>query len=164
MRPRSSDYASHLRAKQKMRRYYGMLERQFRNCYRKSANAKGDTGTNLVQMLERRLDNVVYRMGFACTRAEARQLVSHKLIEVDGKVVNIPSYHVSNHQKIAVRAKARAHGRILQAMSISDRVVNEVPWVSVDASTFAGEMIADPDKGALGIFFDEGMVVEYYSK
>lgn len=164
MRPRSSDYALHLRAKQKMRRYYGVLERQFRNYYRKSARARGDTGTNLIHMLERRLDNVVYRMGFARTRDEARQLVSHKQVEVDGRTVNIPSYQVANAQKVALRAKARSHARVLQAVELSDRAVNEVPWIKVDPGEFAGELVGVPDKNALGIFFDEGMVVEYYSK
>ncbi len=109
MRMRTSDYLSHLRAKQKMRRYYNVLERQFRGYYRKAARSRGDTGTNLVLMLERRLDNVVYRMGFARTRSEARQLVSHKQVTLDGHAVNIPSIQVGVGQQVAVADPIARH-------------------------------------------------------
>ena len=164
LRMRHSDFLSHLRAKQKMRRYYNVLERQFRTYYRKAAKAKGDTGTNLLDMLERRLDNVVYRMGFARTRAEARQVVSHKQVLLDGRVVNIPSCQVGDGQIVSIRPKARAHGRITDAVTLSDRNATEWPWLDVDPASMAGKMVGPPDRTALGIYFDEGMVVEYYSK
>lgn len=164
LRIRHSDYLSHLRAKQKMRRYYNVLERQFRNYYRKAARAKGDTGTNLLQMLERRLDNVVCRMGFARTRAEARQIISHKQVLLDGMVVNIPSCLVADGQVVSIRPEAREHIRIKDSITISERRASEWPWLEVDPANFTGKMLGPPDTGALGIFFDEGMVVEYYSK
>ncbi len=164
MRMRQSDYLSHLRAKQKMRRYYGLLERQFRNYYRKAAQAKGDTGSNLINMLERRLDNVVYRLGFARTRAEARQVVAHKLIHVDGAAVNLPSYQVRNGQTVAVAPKAREYARMKDSQALAAQHRPDHEWLQLDAGASAGKMIADPDKTMLGISFDEGMVVEYYSK
>jgi small subunit ribosomal protein S4 len=121
-RPRLSDYGLQLREKQKLRRMYGVLERQFRNYYKKSAKQKGSTGENLLQMLEGRLDNVVYRMGFAVTRAEARQLVGHKGITVNEQIVNIPSYQVSAGDTITIREKAREQMRIQNALSTSTRI------------------------------------------
>ncbi|MBF2735785.1 MAG: 30S ribosomal protein S4 [Betaproteobacteria bacterium AqS2] len=164
IRPRASDYQSHLRAKQKMRRYYGLLEKQFRNYYLKAAKAKGDTGSNLIDMLERRLDNVVYRLGFARTRAEARQIVSHKLITVDGAPVNIASYQVGDGQTVAVAPKARGYARIKDAQAVAAQQRPDYEWLRPDVDACAGTLVAAPDKTMLGVFFDEGMVIEYYSK
>ena len=164
LRMRQSDYLSHLRAKQKMRRYYNVLERQFRNYYRKAARSKGDTGGNLLEMLERRLDNVVYRMGFAKTRAEARQMVSHKQVQVDGLTVNVPSLQVRDKQVVSVRESARGHERVKESVALADRNANEWPWIEVDPANMQGRLTGSPDKAALGITFDEGMVIEYYSK
>ncbi len=164
LRMRHSDYLSHLRAKQKMRRYYNVLERQFRNYYRKAARSKGDTGTNLVEMLERRLDNVVCRMGFARTRAEARQMVSHKQVLIDGRVASIPSMQVGDGKWVSVRQRAREHLRVKDAVTLYERNGSELPWLEVDPASMKGRIIGPPDRSALGIFFDEGMVIEYYSK
>ncbi|MDE0008227.1 MAG: 30S ribosomal protein S4, partial [Gammaproteobacteria bacterium] len=131
-RQRLSDYAVQLREKQKVRRFYGVLERQFRNYYRKADRQKGATGGNLLRMLERRLDNVVYRMGFGCTRAEARQLVSHKAIEVNGAAVNVASYLVSPEDVVAVREAKRGQMRIKQALELAGQRP-AVEWVQVDA-------------------------------
>src|SRR5210317_2177820 len=133
-RPRMSDYGLQLREKQKLRRMYGVLERQFRNYYKKAAKQKGSTGQNLLKLLEGRLDNTVYRMGFAATRAEARQLVSHKAITVNGSVVNIPSYQLSAGDKIEVREKARNQLRIKNAMSIASQM-GLPDWVDVNEQT-----------------------------
>lgn len=164
MRTKSSDYLHHLRAKQKMRRYYNVLERQFRNYYRKAAIARGDTGTNLIVMLESRLDNIVYRLGFARTRAESRQMVSHKHVLVDGKVVNIPSYIVATGSVISLKPQVREHERVKDAIQLSDHRQIDHAWLEVDAGSCTGKLTGVPDKGALGIFFDEGMVIEYYSR
>ena len=164
LRMRQSDYLNHLRAKQRMRLYYNILERQFRNYYRKAARSKGDTGTNLLTMLESRLDNVLCRMGFARTRAEARQIVSHKHVHVDGKVINIPSYQVKVGQVVAIREKSRAQDRIRDAITLSERSAVEWPWLEIDPISMSGKIIGPPDRTALGIMFDEGMVVEHYSK
>ena len=119
-RGRLSDYGVQLREKQKVRRMYGVLEKQFRNYYKEAARLKGNTGENLLQLLEQRLDNVVYRMGFASTRAEARQLVSHKAIMVNGQVVNIPSFNVSAEDVVSVREKAKKQARIVAALELAD--------------------------------------------
>ena len=130
-RGRLSDYGVQLREKQKVRRMYGVLEKQFRNYYKEAARRKGNTGENLLQLLEQRLDNVVYRMGFASTRAEARQLVSHKAIMVNGQVVNIPSFNVSVEDVVAVREKAKKQARIVAALELSEQ--REKPtWIEVD--------------------------------
>ena len=136
-RPRLSDYGLQLREKQKLRRMYGVLERQFRNYYKKAAQLKGSTGENLLKLLEGRLDNVVYRMGFASTRAEARQLVSHKGIEVNGSVVNIPSLQVSAGDAIGIREKAKKQLRIQSALELAGQV-GLPEWVEVDAKKMAG--------------------------
>jgi len=134
---RLSDYAAQLREKQKMRRMYGILERQFRNYYAKAAQRKGSTGENLFELLESRLDNVVYRMGFAATRAEARQLVSHKSILVNSKVVNIPSYQVQAGDNVAVRDKAREQLRIKDAIQVAEQY-GFPSWVDVDPKKLSG--------------------------
>lgn len=162
-RQRLSDYAVQLREKQKVRRFYGVLERQFRNYYRKADRQKGATGANLLRMLERRLDNVVYRMGFGCTRAEARQLVSHKAIEVNGAAVNVASYLVSPEDVVAVREAKRGQMRIKQALELAGQRP-AVEWVQVDADAMTGTYQRHPDRGELPPEINENLIVEFYSK
>jgi small subunit ribosomal protein S4 len=162
-RPRLSDYGTQLREKQKLRRMYGLLERQFRNYYKKASALKGSTGENLLRLLEGRLDNVVYRMGFASTRAEARQLVSHKGIEVNGKIVNIPSAQVSAGDSVGVREKARKQLRIQSALEIASQV-GLPEWVDVDAKKMAGVLKSLPDRQDILPDINENLVVELYSK
>ena len=162
-RGRLSDYGLQLREKQKLRRMYGVLERQFRNYYKASARLKGSTGENLLQMLEGRLDNTVYRMGFATTRAEARQLVSHKAIVVNDQVVNIPSYQVSAGDKVEVREKARAQSRIKAALDIATQV-GLPDWVEVDEKKMSGVLKALPERDEILPDINENLVVELYSK
>jgi small subunit ribosomal protein S4 len=162
-RTRISDYGLQLREKQKLRRIYGVLERQFRNYYKEAARRKGSTGENLLQLLETRLDNVVYRMGFAATRAEARQLVSHKAIVVNGKLVNVPSYQVSAEDVIAVREKARKQARIGDAIEIASQRGLPI-WIEVDAQKFEGVFKSVPERQDLPADINESLVVELYSK
>ena len=162
-RRRLSDYGVQLREKQKVRRLYSVLERQFRNYYKKAAQLKGSTGENLLRLLEGRLDNVVYRMGFAATRAEARQLVSHKSIEVNGKVVNIPSAQVKAGDSISIREKARKQLRIQNAIEIAGQV-GLPDWVDVDAKKMAGVFKSLPDREDVLPDINENLVVELYSK
>ncbi len=163
-RQRLSDYALQLREKQKVRRMYGVLERQFRNYYKEAARQKGATGENLLQLLECRLDNVVYRMGFAVTRAQARQLVSHKSIEVNGKVVNIPSFQIRPGDVVAVREKSRKQLRIQEAINVS-RELDLIPaWVTVDFDKMTGEFKGRPDRDDLPPDINESLIVELYSK
>ena len=162
-RPRLSDYGLQLREKQKLRRMYGVLERQFRNYYKKAARLKGSTGENLLRLLEGRLDNVVYRMGFAATRAEARQLVSHKGIEVNGRIVNIPSLQVNAGDAVGVRNKAKKQLRIQNALEIASQV-GLPDWVDVDAKKMAGTLKSLPDRDDILPDINENLVVELYSK
>ena len=162
-RRRVSDYGLQLREKQKVRRIYGVMEKQFRNYYKSAAQRKGATGENLLQMLESRLDNVVYRMGFGATRAEARQLVSHKAIMVNGKVVNIPSYQVNADDEISVREKAKKQGRIQGALSLAEQY-GFVDWVEVDPKAMKGGFKRIPDRADLSAEINEQLVVELYSK
>jgi small subunit ribosomal protein S4 len=162
-RPRLSDYGLQLREKQKIRRFYGVLERQFRNCYKKAARQKGSTGENLMCLLERRLDNVVYRMGFATTRAEARQLVSHKAILVNDKVVNIASYLINKGDVISVRQKAKNQGRIVAAIALSEQRV-ACDWLTVDTATMKGTFTEMPSLAELSAAYNVNLVVELYSK
>lgn len=163
-RQRLSDYALQLREKQKVRRMYGILERQFRNYYKEAARGKGATGENLLQLLEGRLDNVVYRMGLAVTRAQARQLVSHKSIEVNGKVVNIPSYQVRPEDRVSVREKARKQLRIEEAITVS-RELDLVPaWIDMDFDKMEGVYKSVPDRDDLPPDINENLIVELYSK
>lgn len=162
-KPRMNDYGLQLREKQKIRRYYGVLEKQFRGYYAKAARQKGSTGENLMTFLERRLDNVVYRMGFASTRAEARQLVAHKAILVNDKIVNIPSYLVSPGDVISVRQKAKEQGRIQAAVALSEQRVS-CDWLMVDASAFKGTFTSAPTLADLSAVFNVNLVVEFYSK
>ncbi|SIR29676.1 SSU ribosomal protein S4P [Aeromonas sp. RU39B] len=162
-KPRLSDYGVQLREKQKVRRIYGILEKQFRNYYRHAARQKGNTGENLLQLLEGRLDNVVYRMGFGATRAEARQLVSHKSIMVNGRVVNIPSFQVSPEDVVSVREKAKKQARIKAALEIAAQ--REKPtWVEVDASKMEGAFKRLPERSDLSADINEQLIVELYSK
>ncbi len=162
-RRRVSDYGVQLREKQKLRRTYGVLERQFRNYYKSAAQGKGATGSNLLQLLESRLDNVAYRMGFGTTRAECRQLVSHKAIEVNGKPVNVPSYQVRAEDVVAVREKSRKQLRIQSSLSIAEQ--HGFPeWVEVDAKAMKGVFKRVPDRGDLPPDINEHLVVELYSK
>jgi small subunit ribosomal protein S4 len=160
---RISEYGTQLREKQKIRRTYGVLERQFRNYFEKAAEKKGATGEVLLQILESRLDNVVYRMGFASTRAEARQLVSHKSIEVNGKPVNIPSYLVKATDTVSVREKSRAQLRIKSSLELAEQ--NGFPsWVEVDSKNFKGVFKALPERAEFASDINEQLVVELYSK
>lgn len=162
-RGRLSDYGVQLREKQKLRRIYGMLERQFRNCYKQAARKKGSTGENLLQILESRLDNVVYRMGFGATRAEARQLVNHKAILVNGLSVNIPSYQVSAADEISVREKSRNQVRVADALELAQQ--RGLPeWVEVDPKKMIGVFKRLPDRSDLSADINESLVVELYSK
>ena len=162
-RGRLSDYALQLREKQKVRRLYGVLEKQFRNYYKKADRQKGATGENLLRILERRLDNVVYRMGFGSTRAESRQLVSHKSILVNGSVVNIPSYQVEEGDLISIREKARSQLRIQGALALSGQRA-AVEWVSVDTSKLEVLFKSYPDRDELPKEINENLIVELYSK
>jgi small subunit ribosomal protein S4 len=162
-RRRVSDYGLQLREKQKVRRIYGVMERQFRNYYKAAALGKGATGENLLQLLETRLDNIVYRMGFGATRAEARQLVSHKAIEVNGKVVNIPSYNVAADDEITIREKAKKQLRIQGALELQGQY-GFVDWVEVDPKAMKGKLKRVPDRSDLSAEINEQLVVELYSK
>jgi small subunit ribosomal protein S4 len=162
-RPRMSDYALQLREKQKLRRLYGILERQFHNYYLKANHQSGSTGENLLSLLESRLDNVVYRMGFAATRSEARQLVSHKAILVNDKRVNIPSYLVKANDTISIRGKSREQLRIKTALSNAQEY-GFPEWVDVDVNKMQGLFKAVPERMELPSDINEQLVVELYSK
>ena len=162
-RGRLSDYGVQLREKQKVRRIYGVLEKQFRNYYKKADRQKGATGMNLLRILERRLDNVVYRMGFGSTRAESRQLVSHKSILVNGTSVNIPSYQVEAGDVVAVREKSRNQLRIQGALTLSANRT-PVPWVDVNPEKMEGVFKAAPERDELPQEINENLIVELYSK
>lgn len=162
-RARMSDYANQLREKQKMRRMYGILEKQFRNYYFLAAKKRGSTGHNLLSLLESRLDNVVYRMGFASTRAEARQLVTHKAIAVNGEALNVPSYQVQSGDTIQVREKAKSQLRIKDALTVAEQY-GFPNWLDVDVKKVAGTFKSVPDRSELGSDINEQLVVELYSK
>ncbi|QIZ78480.1 30S ribosomal protein S4 [Ferrimonas lipolytica] len=162
-RSRLSDYGVQLREKQKVRRIYGILEKQFRNYYKDAARQKGNTGENLLVLLESRLDNVVYRMGFGATRAEARQLVSHKAIKVNGRVVNIPSFRVSPNDIVSVREKSQKQARIKGALEVAGQ--REKPtWVEVDGAKMEGTFKRFPERSDLSAEINEQLIVELYSK
>ena len=163
-RSKLSDYATQLREKQKVKRIYGLLERQFRTYYKKASNRKGNTGENLLQMLETRLDNVVYRMGFAVTRPAARQLVSHRGVTVNGKPVNLPSYQVKAGDAIALSEKAQKQLRVQESLTVSAQMDLSPSWVEVDAKKFAGVFKAVPDRADLPSDINEALIVELYSK
>ncbi len=160
---RTSDFGLQLREKQKVKRMYGVLERQFRRYFAEAERRKGNTGANLLMILESRLDNVVYRMGFGSTRAEARQLVSHKSVTVNGDVVNIPSYLVKAGDVVAVREKARKQLRIADALKLADSI-GLPAWVSVDLSKMEGVFKKTPDRDEFGADINESLIVELYSR
>lgn len=162
-RGRLSDYGVQLREKQKVRRTYGVLEKQFRGYYKEAARLKGATGENLLQLLECRLDNVVYRMGFGCTRAESRQLVAHKSITVNGVVVNIASYQVAEGDVIAIRQKAKEQLRIKSALELAAQRT-DIDWVSVDQTKLEGQFTRKPERTDLPAEINESLIVELYSK
>ena len=162
-RPRISDYGVQLREKQKVRRIYGVMEKQFKTYYKQAARKKGVTSDNLLQMLESRLDNVVYRMGFASTRAEARQLVSHKAILVNDKKVNIPSYQLNPGDNISLSNKAQSQSRVKQSLEIAKNR-EECDWVDVNEGLFSGIYKAIPERDSLDTDINENLIIELYSK
>ncbi|WP_152219924.1 30S ribosomal protein S4 [Pseudomonas sp. SCB32] len=162
-RGRLSDYGLQLREKQKVRRIYGVLERQFRGYYQEASRRKGSTGENLLQLLECRLDNVVYRMGFGSTRSESRQLVSHKTISVNGQTVNVPSYQVKAGDVVAVREKSKNQLRIAQALDLCAQR-GRVEWVEVDSDKKSGTFKSVPARADLSADINENLIVELYSK
>ncbi len=160
---RTSDFGMQLREKQKVKRMYGVLERQFRRYFAEADRRRGNTGANLLSLLESRLDNVVYRMGFGSTRAEARQLVSHKALTVNGQVVNIPSYLVKAGDTIALREKAKSQLRVQDAMKLAQSV-GLCDWVQVDATKMEGVFKKVPDRDQFGAEIREALIVELYSR
>ena len=160
---RTSDYGLQLREKQKVKRMYGVLEKKFRRYFEAAERKKGNTGANLMGLLECRLDNVVYRMGFGSTRAEARQLVSHKAITVNGQSVNIPSYLVKAGDVVAVREKSKAQNRIVEALQLAQQV-GLPAWVEMDLSKSQGVFKKVPDRDEFGADINESLIVELYSR
>ena len=160
---RTSDYGVQLREKQKVKRMYGVLERQFRRYFAEAERRKGNTGANLLMLLESRLDNVVYRMGFGSTRAEARQLVSHKAVTVNGQVVNIPSYMVKAGDTLALREKSKNQLRVQDALKLAQSV-GLPDWVQVDAGKAEGVFKKVPDRDQFGAEIKEALIVELYSR
>ena len=160
---RLSDYGVQLREKQKVRRIYGVLERQFSNYFKEAARRKGSTGENLLKLLECRLDNVVYRMGYGSTRAESSQLVSHKAITVNGQSVNIPSYQVKSGDVVAVREKSKKQTRIQDSVAVADQL-GLPSWVEVDVKGLSGTFKSVPDRSDLPAEINESLIVELYSK
>lgn len=160
---RTSDFGLQLREKQKVKRMYGVLERQFRRYFAEAERRKGNTGANLLSLLESRLDNVVYRMGFGSTRAEARQLVSHKALTVNGRVVNIPSYSVKVGDVIALRDNAKKQLRIQDALKLAESI-GMPAWVQVDAAKMEGVFKKAPDRDEFGADIKEALIVELYSR
>ena len=162
-RGKSSDYSLQLREKQKVKRTYGILEKQFRNDYKKAAGKKGSTGENLLNMLECRLDNVVYRFGFGSTRAESRQLVSHKNILVNGELVNVPSYQVNPKDKVSVRDNKKNQVRLKVAISLAE-TRGASDWIEVDSKKLEGTFLRHPERKELPSEINESLIVELYSK
>lgn len=162
-KPRLSDYAIQLREKQKVRRLYGILERQFRIYYKKASRLKGNTGENLLKLLERRLDNVVYRMGFGCTRSESRQLINHKSIQVNSRIVNIASYQVSPQDQISIRNKSKNQSRIKASLDLSEQREKPI-WIEVDSKKMEGIFKRFPERSDLSAEINEHLIVELYSK
>ena len=160
---RTSDYGLQLREKQKVKRIYGVLERQFRRYFAEADRRRGNTGENLLSLLESRLDNVVYRMGFASTRAEARQLVSHKAILVNGNPVNIPSYSVKAGDVVSVREKSKNQARVIEALQLAGQI-GFPAWVEVDTAKSQGVFKKSPDRDEFGADINESLIVELYSR
>jgi len=163
-RNKVSDYAVQLREKQKVKRIYGLLERQFRNYYKKASTRKGNTGEILLQMLETRLDNVIYRMGFAVTRPQARQIVSHRGVLVNGKSVNLPSYQVRPGDEISLTEKAQKQLRVQESLNVSQEMDMLPGWVEVDVKKFNGVFKSVPERSDLSSDINESLIVELYSK
>ncbi|HEX7326526.1 MAG TPA: 30S ribosomal protein S4 [Rhodanobacteraceae bacterium] len=163
-RSRPSDYATQLREKQKVKRIYGVLERQFSNYYKKATQLKGNTGENLLRLLEARLDNVVYRMGFAVTRAQARQLVSHKAVMVNGKKANVPSLTVRPGDEVKLTEHAQKQLRVQEALKVSESMDLRPVWIEVDSKAVTGVFKAMPDRSDLPTDINEALIVELYSK
>jgi small subunit ribosomal protein S4 len=162
-RRKSSEYSKQLREKQKIKRIYGVSERQFRNTFERVATLPGITGHNLLAALESRLDNVVYRMGFAASRKSARQLIRHRHVEINQKTVDVPSYLVDPGQEVRVRMKSREMASIMSAMDQSPRGA-PLSWIAVDRDTFSGRMLERPQRTSIPIAAQEQLVVELYSK
>ena len=160
---RTSDYGLQLREKQKVKRMYGILEKQFRRYFEEADSRKGNTGANLLSLLESRLDNVVYRMGFGSTRAEARQLVSHKALTVNGKAVNIPSYMVKAGDVVAVREKSKKQNRVVEALQLAQQV-GMPSWVEVNLEKAEGVFKSVPDRDQFAADVNESLIVELYSR
>jgi small subunit ribosomal protein S4 len=160
---RTSDFGLQLREKQKVKRMYGVLERQFRRYFAEAERRKGNTGSNLLALLESRLDNVVYRMGFGSTRAEARQLVSHQAVTVNGATVNISSYQVKSGDTVALRDKAKKQLRVQDALKLAESI-GMPAWVQVDAAKFQGVFKQLPDRDQFGADIKEALIVELYSR
>ena len=162
-RRKITDYAIHLREKQKARRIYGVLEKQFRKYFWAADKKVGVTGENLIELLERRLDNVVYRMGFATSRASARQIVRHGHVVVNGRKVNIPSYLVKPNTQIEIKQASRSNNQIQESLeSVTD--INRYEWLSVDKAHFKGEFLYVPKRQEIGLDINDNLIVEYYSK
>ena len=162
-RTRLSDYGLQLREKQKVRRMYGVLEGQFKKYYFEASRRKGNTGATLLELLESRLDNVVYRMGFASTRAEARQIVTHKLVALNGKTCNVPSAQVKAGDVVAIREKAKKQLRIQNALELAKQR-KELSWIDVNIDSLEGVLKASPDRSELSADINEQLIVELYSK
>jgi small subunit ribosomal protein S4 len=162
-RRKSSEYAKQLREKQKVKRIYGVSEQQFRNTFERVAKLPGVTGHNLLAALESRLDNIVYRMGFASSRKAARQLIRHRHVEVNQKSVDVPSYLVKPGEEVRVRMKSREQASILMAMDQSSRGA-PLSWIAVDRDTFSGRMLERPARENIPIAAQEQLIVELYSK
>jgi small subunit ribosomal protein S4 len=160
---RTSDFGLQLREKQKVKRMYGVLERQFRRYFAEAERRKGNTGANLLSLLESRLDNVIFRMGFGSTRAEARQLVSHKAVMVNGAVVNIPSYSIKAGDTISLREKAKSQLRVQDALKLATSV-GLCDWVQVDPTKMEGVFKKVPDRDQFGAEIKEALIVELYSR
>jgi small subunit ribosomal protein S4 len=161
---RLSDYGVQLREKQKVKRIYGLLERQFHKYYVKASTQKGNAGENLLRQLEARLDNVVYRMGFAVTRAQARQLVAHRAVSVNGKRVNLPSYQVRPGDEISLTENARSQLRVQESVTVSQEMDLVPTWVEVDAKKFSGIFKSLPERSDLPSDINESLIIELYSK
>ena len=163
-RGRLSDYGVQLREKQKVKRIYGLLARQFRSYYQKASSQKGNTGENLLRLLETRLDNVVFRMGFAVTRAAARQLVSHAGVRVNGKKVNLPSYQIRPGDEVALSERAKGQLRVQESLTLSQEMDLAPTWVEVDAKKATGLFKALPERSDLPSDINESLIIELYSK
>jgi len=161
---KNSDYSVQLREKQKVKRIYGVLERQFRRYYAEASRRRGATGENLLQLLEGRLDNIVYRLGFAVTRAQARQMVSHRSIKVNGRYVNLPSYQVKVGDVVALADRAKEQLRVKEALTLSQEMDLAPGWLEVDAAKGQGVFKQIPDRSDLSADINENLIVELYSK